>query len=539
MSDIALVQPPIEDFFLTSKRTIPYGLACIAASLEKLDFSVEIIDGLATNKSRLLPWPEEMAYLAPHYGKPDISPFALFHKYRHFGYSFDHLGKLTQQSGAFLVGISALFTPYHDCTIKVAVAIKKHHPDCRIVVGGHHATALPEALMACPAIDYLIRGEGEIALPQLAAAIMAGDAQNPTRLSKIPGLVLRCDDGSLQINPTAVIDDPSTMPLPATHLLKHAFYRRKQHGSAVIMASRGCPLRCSYCAVSADCGLPFRKRDVAAVLREIEQAVTIDDVGFIDFEDENLTIDKTWFMELIAGISTLRKNLNFELRAMNGLYPPSLDEAMIIAMRNAGFKTLNLAVGSFDKKQLKQFCRPDVGKAHDLVLKLCQKHNLEAVSYIIAGAPGQSAETTLNDLLRLACQNSIIGLSVFYPAPGSLDYRRAADLGILPAQLSLMRSSAIPLDHTTSRDETITLLRLSRIINFVKSLQKNQIELPEPRSFSKTEQSIYSDRTENGLLLLSWFFADAVIRGITPDGTVYKHPTALHLTRKFLTKLRH
>ena len=68
----------------------------------------------------------------------------------------------------------------------------------------------------------------------------------------------------------------------ASHLLKQSFYRRKQHGSAVIMASRGCPLRCSYCAVSADCGLPFRKRDVATTLSEIEQAVTTDDVGFID-----------------------------------------------------------------------------------------------------------------------------------------------------------------------------------------------------------------------------------------------------------------
>ncbi len=539
MSDIALVQPPIEDFFLTAKRTIPYGLACIAANLEKHDFSVEIIDGLATNKSRLRPWPEEMAYLTPHYGKPDISPFALFHKYRHFGYSFDHLGKLVRESGAFLVGISALFTPYHESALKVAISIKKQHPNCHIVVGGHHATALPESVMSCPAVDYLIRGEGEIALTQLATAIKNGHAQNHDKLGKIPGLVLRRSDDTLKISPPAVINDPSSMPLPATHLLKQSFYRRKQQGSAVIMASRGCPLRCSYCAVSADCGLPFRKRSVATILNEIEQAVAVDDVGFIDFEDENLTIDRSWFMELIAGISTLRKNRNFELRAMNGLYPPSLDEAMIIAMRNAGFRTLNLAVGSFDKKQLKQFRRPDVSKAHDQILDLCRKYELNAVSYIIAGAPDQTAATTLKDLLRLARQNSIIGLSIFYPAPGSLDYQRAADFGILPAHLSLMRSSAIPLDHTTSREEAVTLLRLSRIINFIKSLQKNRIELPEPQPFSKTGQSIGSDRTENGLMLLSRFFADGIIRGITPDGKVYKHSTALHLTRKFLTEFRH
>ncbi|MCK5914812.1 MAG: radical SAM protein, partial [Deltaproteobacteria bacterium] len=304
----------------------------------------------------------------------------------------------------------------------------------------------------------------------------------------------------------------------------------------VIMASRGCPLRCSYCAVSADSGLPYRKRGVVSVLREIERAVLADNVGFIDFEDENLTIDRAWFMELITAISALRKSSDFELRAMNGLYPPSLDEPMIIAMRDAGFRTLNLAVGSFDGQQLKQFRRPDVGRAHDNVLKLCQKHGLDAVSYIIAGAPGQAAATTLDDLLRLARQHSIVGLSVFYPAPGSLDYQRAVDLGILPQHLSLMRSSTLPLNHTTSRLETVTLLRLSRIINFIKSLEKEQVKLPRPQSFCGADPGADLERSEKGILLLSWFLADGIIRGITPEGDVYEHPTALHLTRKFIRK---
>lgn len=534
MSDIVLVQPPIEDFFLTAKRTIPYGLACIAASLEERGFAVAIIDGLATNKSRIIPWPDEMAYLAPHFGKPDTSPFALFHNFKHFGYSFAHLGKLVHQSGAFLVGISALFTPYQESALQLAVAIKKQHPDCRIVVGGHHATAMPETVMACSAVDYVILGEGEIAMPRLAELIKEGRAADHELLKKIPGLVFRQRDGVLYISEPAVINDPDSQPLPATELLKNSFYMRKEQGSAVIMASRGCPLRCSYCAVSADSGPPYRKRGVESVLREIERAILDHSVGFIDFEDENLTIDRSWFMDLINGISALRKGRDFELRAMNGLYPPTLDENMIVAMRDAGFRTLNLAVGSFDAKQLKQFRRPDVGRAHDRVLKLCQKHGLDAVSYLIAGAPGQSAETTLSDLLRLARQNTIVGLSVFYPAPGSLDYQRAADLGILPSHLSLMRSSALPLDQTTSRLEAVTLLRLSRIINFIKSLWEKQIAIPEPRPFCDVDLSAFSERTECGLWLLSCFFYDGIIRGITPDGEVYEHPAALDLTREFI-----
>ncbi|MBN2807923.1 MAG: B12-binding domain-containing radical SAM protein, partial [Deltaproteobacteria bacterium] len=521
-------------------RTIPYGLACIAGCLEAHGFTVEIVDGLATSKSRIRPWPEEMTYLGPHYGRADVSPFALFHQYRHFGYSFSHLAELVRQSGAFLVGISALFTPYQESALALAVAIKKLHPACHIVVGGHHATALPEMVMQCAAVDYVLRGEGEIAMLKLAAAHKEGWAAEPDRLKEIPGIVFRCSDGRLHISEPALIIDPDSQPLPATHLLKNSFYMRKAQGSAVVMASRGCPLRCSYCAVSAECGLPYRRRGVDSVLREIENAVCQDNVGFVDFEDENLTIDRDWFMTLIAGIAKLRQGRDFELRAMNGLYPPSLDEAMIGAMREAGFKTLNLAVGSFDSAQLKQFRRPDVGRAHDRVVELCQKHGLKAVSYIIAGAPGQSAETSLADILRLARQDTIVGLSVFYPAPGSLDYRRADELGILPAQLSLLRSSALPLDHTTSRLETATLLRLSRILNFIKFLQENRRVLPELRPYwaadfsSQAVQGSCSERSEIGLLLLSYFFADGVIRGMTAAGEIYAQPTALALTRKFM-----
>jgi hypothetical protein len=91
--EILLIQPPIRDFYLTAKRTIPYGLASIATVLIEAGFSVQILDALATAKSRIIDLPHEMAYLRSFYGRPDQSPFALFHHFKHFGYSFDTIGQ--------------------------------------------------------------------------------------------------------------------------------------------------------------------------------------------------------------------------------------------------------------------------------------------------------------------------------------------------------------------------------------------------------------------------------------------------------------
>ena len=207
MPDILLIQPPIRDFYLTAKRTIPYGLACMAPALINSGFTVKILDSLATSKSRVCDLPKEMSYLRKYYDQPDRSAFALFHQYRHYGYSFGHIGKIAKESGAFLVGISSLFTPYLEETLQTAETVKAFHRDCKIVVGGHHPSAMPESVMASEAVDFVIRGEGEVSLHRLAEAV-AGDGA----YDSIPGLVFRQKNGALRINPPARMDHPDEHP---------------------------------------------------------------------------------------------------------------------------------------------------------------------------------------------------------------------------------------------------------------------------------------------------------------------------------------
>ena len=166
--------------------------------------------------------------------------------------------------------------------------------------------------------------------------------------------------------------------------------------SASIVSSRGCPLACSYCSVSATSSHPgFRQRPVDAVVEEIQHLVEDRNTGFIDFEDENLTLEKPWAVELFTRLVPILAPRNVELRAMNGLYPPSLDAELIRLMKAAGFKTLNLSLGTTNRNQLMRFKRADVRPALEKVLALAVEQKLDAVSYIIGAAPGQSADTSL------------------------------------------------------------------------------------------------------------------------------------------------
>ena len=549
MRHIILIQPPVEDFYFTFKRSVPYGLASIAAALTQRGFSVKIVDALAVKKSVIIPYPREMDFLNAFYGEHDVSQFSLFHHYRHYGYSFEHIGKIIRDKAPFMVGISSLFTPYVDMALNMARMVKKFYPHCPLVVGGHHPTLFPREVMACDSVDFVLGGEGEVSMPllaeiwnQISGSVTPGkgpdeiSSDQEALLAEVPGIAFRKRSGKLHLSPPAWMTDLAAQPLPQLDLIHQTFYQRKGRGSAVVVAGRGCPMNCTYCSLGASSThARFRLRPVEQVLAEIRHNLEHHDMGFLDFEDENFTLNRKWCMALLEGICEMAGDGDVELRAMNGLYPPSLDHGLVKAMKQAGFKTLNLSLGSTSATQLKAFRRPDVRAAHDHALALAEKYSLEAVSYLIAGAPGQDALQSVQDLLFLASHRTLAGLSIYYPAPGSVDYKTCREKGLLPDHFSLMRSTALPIEDTTTRLGSVTLLRLTRILNFMKFLKDQQIPLPPAQPFKKEEALDPSHRLASSLTLFQGFLHDGAIRGITPDGRVFAHQTDMTLSRAFIS----
>jgi radical SAM superfamily enzyme YgiQ (UPF0313 family) len=296
-------------------------------------------------------------------------------------------------------------------------------------------------------------------------------------------------------------------------------------------------MKCTYCAVGSG-AVKYRVRSKERILQEIETAVFEHDARFIDFEDENLSLDRKDFLELLDGISSRFQGLDLELRAMNGLFTPALDDAVIHAMKAAGFRTLNLSLGTTSPDQLRRFRRPDVRAATASAIAAARKHGLDVVCYIIVGAPGQSARASLKDLIYLAGRDVLPGVSVYYPAPGSADYAMLENRGMLPAHASLMRSSAIPVSHRTTRLESVTLLRLGRILGFIRHLRHRGCPLPQPASHLESRLAPQADRDAVGEYLLARFLRDARIRGLTPQGEIYEHHIARALTLPFRAALQ-
>ncbi len=352
-----------------------------------------------------------------------------------------------------------------------------------------------------------------------------------------PGLVQRCDDGTVSIRPPAVVGNLDRLPQPALDLIRWSYYQRAGQVSFSLSAGRGCPMKCSYCSVNADSYHGFRLRSVKRIVAELASVDEHHRIGFVDFEDEHLCADRRWFSNLLAAIRNRFGPQPFEMRAMNGLFAPALSRRIIQQMQQGGFKILNLALITTSPSQLRRFRRPDITAALDRVLSDSKRLGLNSVVYIIVAGPDQRPGQSVDDLIFLARRRVLAGVSVFYPCPGSDDYEWCRGRHLLPDQLSLLRATVLPLAHHTSRLEAVTLLRLGRVLNFMKSLIDQGRGLPKPCAPEKLA-GLPGSRPETGRVLLAGFLNDGLIRGIDDDGSIYVHRTDSKLCTLFLERLR-
>jgi anaerobic magnesium-protoporphyrin IX monomethyl ester cyclase len=267
---ILLIQPPLQDFYQTSIRTQPIGLAYLAASLEREGHEVEILD-CQTEKKKSMPIPSEFSYLKDFYPFNDRSPFKLYTGYYHFGMGWEEIKKKIKNSKADIFGISSSFTPYHGEALKIAQIVKEWDGRKIVVMGGAHVSGDPEGALKNPVVDYAVMGEGEIRFPLLLDQIEKGGVKD---IESIDGIGYR-RVGAIQINPLQnFIQDLDSLPHPAREHLDLDRYRIGKKRSTMIITSRGCPHGCAYCSAHLVMGNSFRVRTPEAILKEMKMIIS-------------------------------------------------------------------------------------------------------------------------------------------------------------------------------------------------------------------------------------------------------------------------
>ena len=192
------------------------------------------------------------------------------------------------------------------------------------IMGGIHVSMLPEeALKFC---DTVVIGEAEGVWHKLLKDFEAGNLQK-----RYEGSWINLED----------------LPVPRRDILRNEFY---VWGS--IQTSRGCPMNCSFCSVTAFNGRRFRRRALEDVIQELEQIpqrnVMLTDDNIIGYSQE----DRQWAKNLFRRIT--EKGIKKIFFAQASIQFGEDSELIQLAAR-AGLRIVFIGLESTNPESLKAY----------------------------------------------------------------------------------------------------------------------------------------------------------------------------------------
>lgn len=312
-----------------------------------------------------------------------------------------------------IIGITS-FSHEINIAAKLSSTIKEHLPATKIVIGGAHASSLPEeTLTNFTNFDFLVKGEGEHTFPALAQAILNSGEQSITGL---PGVGYR-SNGSVIITPKGDwINDLDSLSFPAWDLFP-------QMKIFPVISSRGCPFKCVFCAKMLGDRIRLRSpENVLAELNMLQERFAAEDIIFFD---ETFGFHKNWLTQFLDGliISGLNQKLRWGIITRAHL----LTQDVLQKIKQAGCIKIDFGVESGNEQILKIIKKGETKEDFIRAARLIKEAGIKSHSYYILGHPHETKETAKETIDFAAKLNTdYISIGIMIPYPGTEVARLAA-----------------------------------------------------------------------------------------------------------------
>lgn len=464
------VNTPLYNYDLRSKRhnfTLPVlGLGYIATVAAHSDLNVGVLDGEA------------------------------------YGLGFSAIASEINRLGPEWVGFN-LLAPTFAHTIAILQLLD---PAIKVMLGGHHAKALPEVILAdskLPRIDALILGEAEYRV----AALL----RRSCRRDELPRVFWRegLHVGSgpkTHANSQYLSPDINGMPFVDRNFFAQDPYADGHHLEAAIVGSRGCPFDCSFCgaAVSANRDIAIRTRTPKNLVAELFSLKERHGITAARFVDDLFLANVKMMAECASAFISEYVDLLWDATGrINVLANAQL--STLDLLKRSGCREIALGIETGSDRLLKYIDKKiTLTQIVAAVSRLCAA-GINVKGYFILGLPSESRDEHYGTLALIRRLWSLtermpgrFRCSVFEyrPYPGTPDWRRLVTQGydisklLTYSEVDLANGGSDPL--LLDRDE----------FNFITDLTFGEIPLVELRrnlSSIMREQKLRLRRDENSV----------------------------------------
>jgi len=308
---------------------------------------------------------------------------------------------------------------------------------CPVVMGGLHVTTLPdEALRHC---DAVVAGEGELCWQRVL-----NDAQRGAL------------GGIYYSQPEEF--DLRDAPMPAYHLLDMNRYNR-----ITVQTTRGCPLRCEFCASSILLTNKYKTKPVDKVLAEVDAIIDRWPRPFLEFADDNSFINRGYWMQLLPELAKrkVRWFTETDLRVAD-------DDELLTVMRQAGCAQVLIGLESpvsagLHRLELRQDFKHDRLPTHRRAIQNIQTHGIRVNGCFVLGLDGHTPNI-FDRVFDAAKDYELFDVQITLqtPFPGTPLYKRLKAEGRLTHDGQWERCTLFDLNYQPrgmTRDELITGFR--------------------------------------------------------------------------------
>lgn len=269
---------------------------------------------------------------------------------------------------------------------KLARALKGRLPDVPLALsGGSSVPAFTKALEDNPAIDFAWLGE-------IDEAVAAWLDATPEARNSLPGVLSRSGSG-VRSNGVTAPRELDKLPWPAWEAVRFDEYRQAPHRrrgrlSYIIVTSRGCPYRCTFCEeLTYFAAVPFRQRSVDNVLREMREVMARYPSVEFSFQDPVFGLNKAWALEFCARLREELPGVVWGAITRVDLCTPEL----LGAMSDAGCYNVLFGLESANEQTLRAVKKHNITQETSRrVVQWAHERGIEVTASFMIGLPNET-----------------------------------------------------------------------------------------------------------------------------------------------------
>ena len=357
-----------------------------------------------------------------------------------------------------VIGLSCLTktAPY---AYALATALKARAPEVPIVMGGAHVTSFWEGILdACPGIDVLVPGEGELPFADLLDCIERG-----APLDGVEGIIYRDGEGKAVATPPREFErDLDVFAHPARHIYRNDLYiplpnQCRRTPATTVITSRGCPYgQCRFCYQGGKYPSRYRRRSPENVIEEIARLKRDHGIREIIFWDDNFGINAKWIGTFCDLLDKEKMDITWTIQSRVN----TIDQDMLHRMAASGCYNIYFGFESGSQHMLDVVKKGITLEQSRAAVRWAKRAGMEIRGSFIFGMPTETPEMA-EETIRFACELNADWM-IFYPyhvQPGTPLAELAASEGvILEERDDMHHPSYVPAAYG-SADELAAMVR--------------------------------------------------------------------------------